>query len=102
MGVPLYGRAWQEVQHGRALRDSHEREILSRRRPKVEMDPEKGPFMVYTEKVRVRAYFNTLESLTERTRLYSEQGALGVAFWRIGQGDPRLWNHIRVAAEGNE
>ncbi len=102
MGVPLYGRAWQEVQHGGALRDSRVKEILSRKRPRVEVDPEKGPSMVYTEKVRVRAYFNTLETLTERTRLYSKEGALGVAFWRIGQGDARLWDHIRVAAEGKE
>ncbi|MBN2080291.1 MAG: glycoside hydrolase [Spirochaetes bacterium] len=102
MGVPLYGRAWQEVQHSGAIRDTHVREILSRKRPKVEVDPEKGPSMVYTEKVRVRAYFNTLESLTERTRLYSQEEALGVAFWRIGQGDPRLWEYITVAAAANE
>ncbi len=96
MGVPLYGRAWQEVQHARALRDSHVREIIERKRPKVVMDPEKGPSMVYTESVRVCVYFNTLQSLTEKTRLYSSEGAFGVAFWRIGQGDPRFWNYITV------
>ncbi len=102
MGIPLYGRAWQDTRHNRALRDEHVREIMKKKRPMVHIHPEKGPFMTYQETVTITAYFNTLPSILDRMRLYYTLGARGVAFWRIGQNDPRLWNYVRAETDEND
>ena len=99
MGIPLYGRAWQDSSHGRALRDKHVREIMKNKRPSVDIHPDKGPYMTYQETITVRVYFNTLSSIIDRMRLYSSRGGRGVAFWRLGQNDPRLWKFVETQME---
>lgn len=99
MGLPLYGRAWQDTNHARSLRDAHVKELLRKKSAAVARDRSGNPSLVYRDTVTVRVYYNTLESLLQRLRLYTSLEALKVSFWRIGQGDRALWKHITIKGD---
>jgi spore germination protein YaaH len=94
MGLPLYGRAWQERRHDRALRHSHVEEILGRHKLTPKEDEENGMSFEYDESVRVIAYFESVNSILVKLRLYASLGVDSVSFWRIGQENAELWNRI--------
>lgn len=100
MGLPLYGRAWQERKVNRAVNYRTARELMKRQGIRGTGSSETGPSFEYTERVTVRVYFEDMNSLRAKLRLYGRRGISSVAFWRIGQGPPELWESIR-AGGGN-
>ena len=55
-----------------------------------------GPYFTYKEDVTVTVYFDDLDSIVRKMRLYSEEQVRGISFWRIGQGSPDIWDYITV------
>ncbi len=96
MGIPLYGRAWQERKVNRAV--THRRAVeLARRRLKKQAGPaEHGPSFEYVEQVTVKVFYEDTGSIHEKLRLYESHRVPAVAFWRIGQGPPGLWRTIVI------
>ncbi|OHD66877.1 MAG: hypothetical protein A2176_12505 [Spirochaetes bacterium RBG_13_51_14] len=96
MGIPLYGRAWQDKEINRAV--TYQQAIgLSRRQGRRHNTcPEKGAHFEYTERVTVSVFYETITSLNAKLRLYESIGILSIAFWRIGQGPSELWHTIAV------
>jgi spore germination protein len=97
MGLPLYGRAWQDKRLARALRFSHVQDLVAEKGRETSYSAEKGSTFEYTESVVVTVYFEDLRSLLEKLRLYESRAVGAVSFWRIGQGPPRLWGTLAVA-----
>jgi len=93
MGLPLYGRAWQTRKINRALtwKDAEE---LSRRAGGARRKEDHGACFEYTEPVTVKVYYEDPISIRAKLRLYHSYGIPAVAFWRIGQGAPRWWEHV--------
>lgn len=94
MGLPLYGRAWQEKSHGRALRHRHVVEILESRKITPTFCPDNGYHFEYEEPVKVKVFYDDVQSTLQKIRLYHDSEVASLAFWRIGQGPVALWTHL--------
>lgn len=96
MGLPLYGRAWQDKALARALRFVNVQDLLGTMAGEVAYSPATGPSFTYTESVVVSVYFEDARSLVEKLSLYRARGVAAVSFWRIGQGPPEVWDSMEI------
>jgi spore germination protein YaaH len=94
MGVPLYGRAWQDRTLNRAVRHSHVQAILGSGGRTPVYSPETGNYLEYEERVKVKVYYDDIRSMSARLVMLRNERLKSVAFWRIGQGPPDIWEHI--------
>ena len=95
MGIPLYGRAWQDKRLNRAVTYRQARELSGRSGKRLEYI-DKGPYFEYTEEVTVRVFYEDIGSIHAKMKLYDSYRIPSVAFWRIGQGPQELWSTIRI------
>ncbi len=91
MGVPLYGRLWQRESVARALKYPETLALWKKSKPPVKRDSGKIPYFEIKRTVSGIAYFEDIQSLTEKLSLYKGLGITGIGFWRIGQGPSALW-----------
>ncbi len=96
MGLPLYGRAWQEKRYDKALRFSHIEHILSNYNIAKTEDEEYGIRFEFEVPVRVIGYYENAASILAKLKVYASMGITGVSFWRVGQEDKNLWERIWV------
>ena len=94
MGLPLYGRCWQDKNFNKSMHYTHIEKIMQTSNIQPQYDPENGAYFEYEEKIKVRVYFNDERALYERLKLYSSMSIDNVAFWRIGQGPKGVWQGI--------
>jgi spore germination protein len=92
MGLPLYGRAWQDRRLARALRFKNVLDLVAEKKSTTSYAPELGASFEYSENVTVTVFFDDHRSLVEKLRLYQAREVNAVSFWRIGQGPPLLWD----------
>ncbi|OHD69679.1 MAG: hypothetical protein A2W19_16670 [Spirochaetes bacterium RBG_16_49_21] len=98
MGLPLYGRAWPAADLNRAMKYSQINEKLKRSGIKHKQFGEKGPYMEYTQQVTVKVFYENVNSIHAKLRLYKSYGIQRVAFWRIGQGPNELWDTLNITS----
>ncbi len=96
MGIPLYGRAWQGRKINRAVTYHQAVELAKQSDDGPQRSPGKGPSFEYTEKVRVKVFYEDIASIHAKLRLYKSYHIPSVAFWRIGQGPRELWDAIVI------
>jgi spore germination protein len=96
MGLPLYGRAWQDKQLARALRFENVQDLVEQTGSEVGYESATGASFSYTETVVVSVFFEDARSLGEKLGLYQARGIPAVSFWRVGQGPPELWNSMDI------
>jgi spore germination protein len=103
MGLPLYGRAWQDKQLARALRFENVQDLVEQTDSEVGYASATGPSFSYTETVVVSVFFEDAQSLGEKLGLYQARGIPAVSFWRVGQGPPEVWSSmdLKPAAPGS-
>lgn len=94
MGLPLYGRAWQNKNFNKSVHYKHVEEIIKTSNVQPHYDPENGSYFEYEETVKVRVYYIDERSIYDRLKLYSSMSVDNVAFWRIGQGPSGMWQGI--------
>ncbi|MBN1534245.1 MAG: glycoside hydrolase [Spirochaetes bacterium] len=94
MGLPLYGRAWQDDDMHRALRYSQVKELLQKSGKNPSYQRDKGLFFEYEDTVKVRVFYDDHRTILEKLKMYRSRGVRAVSFWRIGQGPEKLWRHI--------
>ncbi len=100
MGLPLYGRAWQDKRLAKALRFENVQDLLAETQSAVRNASDLGPSFEYAENVVVTVFYDDLRSTMDKLLLYRERGVSAVSFWRIGQGPPELWSGIEHAGVG--
>mgnify|MGYP003801750911 FL=1 len=93
MGLPLYGRSWQDRSYNRALFGNSIGEIAVNEKVQPEYNSESGPFISYEKKVQVKVYYENTRSTMEKLSLYMK-AIRSVAFWRIGMNDGGLWRNV--------
>ncbi len=96
MGLPLYGRAWQEKRYDKALRFSHIKNIIANYNIIKNEDDEYGMRFEFEVPVRIIGYYETPSSVLAKLKMYASLGITGVSFWRIGQEDKTLWEQIWI------
>ena len=97
MGLPLYGRAWQDKKLAKALRFESVQEILAEKQSPTNYSSELGSYFEYSENVVVKVFYDDYRTIMEKLRLYQTKKVGSVSFWRIGQGPPELWANIESA-----
>ncbi len=98
MGLPLYGRAWQDKRLARALRFSGVQDLAAEKQAPRNYAPEVGAWFEYPESVTVTVFYDDHHTLREKLRLYEGKGIGAVSFWRIGQGPPGFWESFDSTA----
>ena len=101
MGLPLYGRAWQDKRLARALRFENVQDLLAEETVASGYTPELGAHFEYSENVVVTVFYDDHRSLMEKLQLYRARDINSVSFWRIGQGPPELWSNLENTGNGN-
>jgi hypothetical protein len=94
VGLPLYGRAWQDKTLARALRGHHIDNLVSDKGVTPAYTPESGCHFRYSEQVTVNVYYDDINSTRKKLELCRDSGIGSTAFWRIGQGSTELWSII--------
>ena len=94
MGVPLYGRSWQQEKTAKAYRNQEVWTDLRIRGIEANSNREEGGTYSYATNVTVNVHFETLPSLDAKMELYASRPLQGVAFWRISQEPLNFWEHI--------
>jgi spore germination protein len=97
MGLPLYGRAWQDKKLARALRFRSVEDLVAEKKSSPSYTSEQGSYFEYTESVLVRVFYDDERSIMEKLQLYLDRSVRSVAFWRLGLGSPQLWKDIEIA-----
>jgi spore germination protein len=102
MGLPLYGRAWQDKKLAKALGFQNVQDIIAEENAKTNYQSELGSYFEYSKKVQVKVFYDDLRSIREKLQLYASNNITSVAFWRIGLGPSDLWNSIENAGLENK
>jgi spore germination protein YaaH len=101
MGLPLYGRAWQDKKLARALRFESVQDLVAETNSQTSYARELGAYFQYSESVVVTVFYDDIRSILEKLRLYRTRDICSVSFWRIGLGPALLWKAIGNAGQGD-
>ena len=91
MGLPLYGRAWQDKKLARALRFESVQDLVTQTNSVPAYAPELGAHFEYSENVVVSVFYDDERTILDKLQLYRARGIESVSFWRVGLGPPQLW-----------
>ncbi len=95
MGMPFYGRSWTDKKLAKAFKHSAVSSLSAEKQIDAPFRDGEIPHFNYEELVSVIVYYDDATSITARMRLYHEAGIRSVAFWRLGQEDPEVWERLR-------
>ncbi len=98
MGLPLYGRAWQDKKLARALRFESVQDLVTQTNSTPVYAPELGAHFEYSENVVVSVFYDDERTILDKLQLYRARGIESVSFWRVGLGPPQLWGLIDHAS----
>ncbi len=96
MGIPFYGRTWQDENYGKAWYFSGINRILGENNMHTVEREDSVPYFTFTKQIKVTGYFDDTFSLVARLRLYADKDIDRIAFWRIGQEDPSFWTWLKI------
>lgn len=91
MGIPLYGRAWQEDIKPKVSKQIEIDKELNNRNLTSIKDPKNGGSFIYSQLSKVQVFHETLESIKNKQDLYLSKSIQGLAYWRIGQEPIGFW-----------
>ena len=97
MGLPLYGRAWQDKRLARALRFKNVQDIVAETGSKTSYDADLGAWFEYSQNVVVKVFYDDARTIMDKLQLYRSKNVNSVSFWRIGLGPSELWTSIAFA-----
>ncbi len=92
MGIPFYGRSWVNKKYNRAYKFIDTEKILNNINPEINYTVDGMPFFIYDSSVTVTYYFENAKTIRSKLQLYQGSSINKVAFWRISQEDPDVWN----------
>lgn len=100
LGAPFYGRAWVNEDIGnRAWTNLSTERIMRENKIKdsdIKTDKNGNKYFTMKRQRTITFYFDDTESEINRLKFYQEAGAERIAFWRIGQENPEIWNHLEI------
>ena len=96
LGLPFYGRSWQNDSYGTAwIFTSMERIMNENNISSVRRD-DSIPFFEFDKNIHVTAYYDDAYSLVKRCRMYADNNIDKIGFWRIGQEDVSFWDWLEI------
>ena len=95
MGLPLYGRSWQDINYNRSVRTGNIKEILSKQNITHEYSDETGDKITYKDTVNITVFCDNNNSLREKLLLF-RQFTGSVGFWRLGFENSSIWDEMAI------
>jgi spore germination protein len=86
MGVPLYGRSWQNTNYSKEMKYDDVKKLSSKKAQNA-----KNPKVEYQRNVKVTVFFESTSSIMNKVKMYNKNDIESVAFWRMGQGPQEVW-----------
>ena len=99
MGLPFYGRTWASEKTASGWYFTGVNRLIRQydaAKPKYVDDI---PTTKITMKVSVEAWWEDCYSVVQKMRLYEQKEVKAIAFWRIGQEDPLVWDWVKYRAQ---
>ncbi len=97
MGMPLYGRVWQEQAVAQALKYPQTLELLKKFSSAVVKRKNDGTgYFSFQQTVDATVYFEDMQSLGKKLEYYFKDGFKAVGFWRLGQEPAILWKKLHI------
>lgn len=94
MGLPFYGRAWADVNPAKAYRHPTLQCLMEEKGVQTIERIDGIPRFTYTQDVTVTVYYEDAISTFTRSRMYRDAGIPKIAFWKLGQEDPAIWDRL--------
>lgn len=96
MGLPLYGRSWEDYCYSDAWIFTSMNRIMKENDVHTITRDNGIPHVSFDVKTHVEGYFDDAYSLFERSKMYKDSGIQNIGFWRIGQEDIDFWNYLKI------
>ncbi len=96
MGLPFYGRSWQNESYGSAWIFTSMERIMNQNNIQSVDRKDSIPYFEYDQTVHVTAYYDDAYSLVERCRMYQLYNVDKLGFWRVGQEDVSFWDWLEI------
>lgn len=93
LGVGLYGYAWHRNGRGMGITGQQAEEIAARSGVRILWDD--GSRVPFYRTPDLVVYFENARSVAHKVELAFRSGWRGVAFWRLGQERPEVWEAVR-------
>jgi len=96
MGLPLYGRAWVDVNHHRALIYQTVASLYSTMNSTEVRRENTVPTFNYDVNVNVTVYYDDEFSLSAKMQMYKSMNVEKIGFWRVSQETTRVWDVMQI------
>lgn len=96
IGIPFYGRTWEDERYHRAWAFNGINRILHENNVETISREDDIPYVKFKAVVDVTAWYEDAYSIVSRSRMYKEKGFENIAFWRMGQEDVAVWKWIQI------
>jgi spore germination protein YaaH len=95
-GVPLYGYDWSEGEEAQGLTYAHVTQLIRRYSPAMQWHEELGSnsFTYVKGGEQHEVWFEDARSIRAKLGVLSILGVRGLAFWRLGGEDEKVWNYV--------
>lgn len=97
MGLPFYGRSWQDTTYNKAWLNSGVNRIIDENKITEIKRDEDIPHAEFETSIKVSLWWEDSFSLVKKLQMYKENSVSKVAFWRIGQEESSFWDWIFVS-----
>ncbi len=95
MALPFYGRVWQTTEVACSLKYSNILRLWEKHKTPLIRTSDGVPTFSFEEKVKATCYFEDVQSLEYKLKLYQTQKIERVAFWRISQEPAKIWQLVK-------
>lgn len=95
MGMPFYSRAWSNINPAKAYKYSGLKKLTADKNITQIEFKDGAPFFTYQETVNVTVFFEDSATAVLRFQIYSSMNIKNIAFWRLGQEDPAVWQALK-------
>ncbi|HPS88285.1 MAG TPA: glycosyl hydrolase family 18 protein [Spirochaetota bacterium] len=95
MGIPFYGRSWQDKNFNKSVRTGKLDELLLKENILKEYSDETGNKIIYRDTVDITVYCDNNNSIREKLLLFRNYTD-SVGFWRLGFENKNIWDEIEI------
>ncbi|MBR4375075.1 MAG: glycoside hydrolase [Treponema sp.] len=98
MGLSFYGRTWMtaSVRAQAWYNSGIERIKREQGVAEISRDSYGTPHFTFKEEVTITAWYDDIDSLKIRAKMYSDLGIKKIAFWRVGQENSEFWKYLGI------
>lgn len=98
MALPFYGRVWQTSEVACSLKYCNVLRLWEKHKAQAPIvrTGDSVPSFSFEEKVKATCYFEDLQSLEFKLKLYQGKNVDKVAFWRLSQEPVKIWQMLKT------